>query len=222
MRKKTAALKRFHRYIFLAAALLAGIALIWESRVRPAARELAETYAVQAAQQAMSRGVSEYLASETGSLLQVETGAENVVRFVETDMAQVNRIKLGVTETILQNFQEMPRQEVKIPLGLLMGSQMFSGLGPDLTCRFYPHGSFQIRLESRFEEAGVNQTRYQLMLCTEAKVTSLLAGTSADVSVPTEYLLAETILAGEVPENYTRVLTTGEEFISELNDYQAE
>lgn len=222
MRKKTAALKRFHRYIFLAAALLAGIALIWESRVRPAARELAETYAVQAAQQAMSRGVSEYLASETGSLLQVETGAENVVRFVETDMAQVNRIKLGVTETILQNFQEMPRQEVKIPLGLLMGSQMFSGLGPDLTCRFYPHGSFQIRLESRFEEAGVNQTRYQLMLCTEAKVTSLLAGTSADVSVPTEHLLAETILAGEVPENYTRVLTTGEEFISELNDYQAE
>lgn len=221
MRRKTAALKRFHRYIFLAAALLAGGVLVWESRVRPAARELAEAYAVQAAQQAVSQGVSEYLAEGAGSLLRVETGTGNAVRLVEADMAQVNRVKLGVTETILQNFQEMPRQQVEIPLGLLLGSQLFSGLGPDLTCRFYPHGSFQIRLESRFEEAGVNQTRYQLMLCTEAEVTSLLAGTSVEVTVPTEYLLAETILAGEVPENYTRVLTTGEEFISELNDYQA-
>lgn len=102
MRRKTAALKRFHRYIFLAAALLAGGVLIWESRVRPAARELAEAYAVQAAQQAVSRGVSEYLAEGAGSLLRVETGAGNTVRLVEADMAQVNRVKLGVTETILQ------------------------------------------------------------------------------------------------------------------------
>lgn len=222
MRRRTASSIRMNRSILAGVALLAASFFFWESHIRPAARELAEQYAVQAAQQSMNDGISQYLANGTGSLLYIQSDEENIVRSVETNMAEVNRVKIGVTECLLENFADLQQQTAEVPMGMLLGSQLFAGMGPKLPCRFYSKGSFTVRLESRFEEAGINQTRYQLMLCAEADMTALLAGSKVQVTVPTEYLLAETILAGEIPESYTQVLTTGEELISELNDYQAE
>lgn len=221
MRRRTASSIRFYRYFFLGVAVIIASFFFWESQIRPAAREIAEQYTVRAAQQAMNQGVSQYLASGTGTLLEIQSDSEDIVRSVETNMAEVNRIKIGVTESLLENLSTMQQQTAKIPMGMLLGSQLFAGMGPDLSCRFYSEGSFTVQIESRFEAAGINQTRYQLMLCVKTDMTALLAGSKIQVTVPTEYLLAETILAGDIPEGYTQVLTSEEELISKVNDYQA-
>lgn len=222
MRKRTVCTRRTRRRALLFFAAAAACFFLWDLRVRPAAEELAEQYAGRAALSAMSAGVESCLAGSGESLLRIETGPDGEVRFLETDMAAVNRIKLEVTEQVLQSLEGLSSAKAGVPLGTLFGSQLLAGLGPDFTCRFRPAGSLSIRLESRFEDAGVNQTRCQLMLCLETDVTALLAGSRVEVSVPTEYLLTEAVVVGEVPENYTRVLTGDEEIVSDINDYRAE
>ena len=39
------------------------------------------------------------------------------------------------------------------------------------------------------------------------------------MTVPAEHLIADTILVGQTPENYTHVLTDGEGLVGDLNDY---
>ena len=79
-----------------------------------------------------------------------------------------------------------------------------------------------VRIVSRFEDAGINQTRHQLILAVQTEVEAVLAGKRTEVSVPSEFVLAETVLVGQIPESYTRVLTDSRELVSELNDYAAE
>ena len=72
-------------------------------------------------------------------------------------------------------------------------------------------------VENRFESAGINQTRHRILLRVTAKMTVLIAGYAAPASVSTEVCVAETVIVGSVPENYT-VITDGEVF-DKYNDF---
>ena len=77
------------------------------------------------------------------------------------------------------------------------------------------------RILSRFESCGINQTRHQILLSVEVQAGAILSQYRVDVEVPTEYVLAETVLVGSVPDSYTHVLTDDQELLGEINDYKA-
>ena len=188
----------YRRALVIAAAVIAGLALIWEGRIRPIAREIAARQAEITAQQAMNQGVSAILDGLTGyEMVEISRDGDGNIVSASGNMAAVNRFRLGT----------------------LSGSTLLSGRGPALSCRFLPAGSYALRLESSFSEAGINQTRWQLALLLETRIDAFLAGERVSVTVPAEYLIADTILVGQTPENYTRVLTDGEGLVGDLNDY---
>lgn len=209
--------------IGLVAAAVAAVICLWEWQIRPVARELAAHQAELAAQQAMTQGVTELLAQTDGNgMVRIERDAEGNIQSASGDMAAINRFKLGLSETLGENLKELAGIETAIPAGMLTGSSLLAGRGPELRCRFLAAGSYGMRLESSFTQAGINQTRWQLLLMVETTLDAVLAGERVQVTVPGEFLVADAILVGGTPENYTQVLTDNSDLVADLNDYRAQ
>ena len=120
-----------------------------------------------------------------------------------------------------RQLKELSRDSIKIPLGNLTGNGFLSARGPNIDCRFIPVGSIEIKTLSKFEACGINQTRHQIVVSVETEISAVTSFKSVRVKVPTDFVLAETVIVGSVPENYTQVLTSDRELISEINDYKA-
>ena len=223
MRKKRPVSRRTRRLLLACAAAAAALLLVWEWRLRPIAREIAARQAEIAAQQAMNRGVSALFDSlADAEMVEMARDGEGRIVSASGNMAEINRFRLALSEQLGENLAALDRVEAAVPLGTLSGSSALSGRGPLLRCRFLPAASYSLRLEGNFSDAGINQTRWQLTLLLETRVDAFLAGERVSVTVPAEYLIADTVLVGETPDNYTHVLTDGEGLVGDLNDYRAQ
>ena len=63
--------------------------------------------------------------------------------------------------------------------------------------------------ESRFTEAGINQTLQQLTMTVSVDVSILVLGRTESFTVTSQVVVAETIIVGQVPDTY---LQTGGEY----------
>ncbi|MEG2596838.1 MAG: sporulation protein YunB [Oscillospiraceae bacterium] len=140
---------------------------------------------------------------------------------IESNIGQISRVKTEITAEILQKMKSMPRESLRIPIGNLTGNALLSARGPAIDCRFIPTGSVLIQTISKFDSCGINQTRHQIVVSVEATVSAFTSFKNVSVTVPTEFVLAETIIVGSVPQNYTHVLTSDKEWLSQMNDYKA-
>ena len=62
-----------------------------------------------------------------------------------------------------------------------------------------PAGYLLTDYENRFDSAGINQTRHQILLNMTMNVTAIVPGYSVTTEVKTSYRLAETVIVGYVP-----------------------
>ena len=68
---------------------------------------------------------------------------------------------------------------------------------------FSLYGEVTCELQHGFDDAGINQTRHRLMLEISCKIRSQMPGMSEkDFRQTSQILVAETVIVGEVPENY--------------------
>ena len=200
------------------AAMLAAL----EGNLREAAVVMAEYRSRNTATAAMTKGIEEVVERFDGvPLVNISGSDEDGIRSVQVDVQAVNRFKIQVTEQILENLRQAGLEEAEIPLGTLLGSGLLAGRGPALRYRFLSEGSVTTRVISSFESCGVNQTRHQLLLSVEVHASAILSRYQVEVEAPTEYVLAETVLLGGTPENYTQVITDGRDLLGDINDYKA-
>lgn len=182
--------------LLLLGLLLGGL----ELGIRPVMRRVARDRAGALAEQTASRAVQQELASEDyGELLRVSRDSSGQVTSLELDTVKSNQLKTRVTSRLLRELAQQGRQRFCVPLGTLVGSGLFAGRGPELTFETAPTGMVESRFESRFEEAGINQVLHQVLLVVETRVATLAAGSREEITVRSEFLVAQTVITGEVP-----------------------
>ena len=79
-----------------------------------------------------------------------------------------------------------------------------------------PAGYVRSSLSHRFDAAGINQTRHQIMLRLDASIIAVLPGYTTSTEVSTDFLLAETVIVGTSPDSFTQVLTGDDQSIDQL------
>lgn len=184
--------------------------------------EMAEYRSKIAAVKIVNDSIMEVMEENPGlNLIDVVKDAQGEVVSIETNIQQISAVKTGVTDKILTKLKTLSRESIKVPLGNLSGNGFLSARGPNIDCRFIPVGAIEIKTLSKFEACGINQTRHQIVVSVETEISAITSFKSVRVKVPTDFVLAETVIVGSVPENYTQVLTSDKELISEINDYKA-
>ena len=80
---------------------------------------------------------------------------------------------------------------------------LFSGVGPMIPVEILNVNRINSRFDSSFEAAGINQTRHRIEMLITVDVVLLLPGGSCQESCTNQITVAESVLMGDVPTNYS-------------------
>ncbi len=191
--------------LFSAAVIIVLIiaAFITDEAVKPVAAQQAEYYSKLTANEIISRSVSGYLEenrfsySDFAAVLYDESG--NAVS-IEAVTYNINRVQSELTLAINSGFSKAKETSADIPIGSLTESYLLAGKGPELRLRICPAREATVRLTSSFTSAGMNQTCHRISAVVTAEINSSIPLYSFSTETSFEFLLAENVIVGDVPE----------------------
>ena len=168
---------------------------------------------VEAVSDAIQGGEIDY-----GILVEFEKDADGRVTALKSNMAAFNRLQASISDDFLLRLSEVSTSTLSIPIGTLTGSSLLAGRGPLIRVKMQSVGSTTASFRNTFSSAGINQTRHQILLDVNVNVSILLPGFRTSTRVTNEISVAETVIVGTVPENYTYFSTKPDE----IDDYAEE
>ena len=207
--------------LLLAVSLLA-LTLTATARMRPLLESLATTRVSNTVNRIISEAVNEAIQNGDISyerLISLEKDNEGKITAVHSNMAAFNRLQAQILDIILAKIDQVSARELSIPIGTLTGSALLAGRGPRIRVRMESVGSSTARFNNRFESAGINQTKHQIILEVEVSVAILLPGFTTATKVSTAVTVAETVIVGAVPDTYTYFSTTPDTYEEDQKDY---
>lgn len=207
--------------LLLAVSLLA-LTLTATARMRPLLESLATTRVSNTVNRIISEAVNEAIQNGDISyerLISLEKDNEGKITAVHSNMAAFNRLQAQILDIILAKIDQVSARELSIPIGTLTGSALLAGRGPRIRVRMESVGSSTARFNNKFESAGINQTKHQIILEVEVSVAILLPGFTTATKVSTAVTVAETVIVGAVPDTYTYFSTTPDTYEEDLKDY---
>jgi sporulation protein YunB len=186
--------------------ILSAFLLIYiDNQIRPVIKNVAgyqgKIIATKAINEAMSEELDEAEYTYKDIVI-IDKNNEGNINSIEINSIMVNKIKASVSKRIITKISNVDDRKLKIPIGSFLGAQMLSGRGPKVDFIIKPSGTIETNMTSEFLEAGVNQTKHRITLNIKVKVTAIIPAYSTSVEVPTNFILAETIIVGQVP-NYS-------------------
>ena len=202
-------MKRKRRVLAGILLIITGVILLlrvlW-AKYNPMVRELALTAARNTVTLSINEVISEKLASgelNYGNLMRLEKDDTGAITAVYTDWSKVNRIRADMTNAIVRNIMKEAKNELSIPLGSVLGSTLLAGRGPLIPLKLLSVGSADAELKQSFTDAGINQTLHKLRLEFIVTVFVLIPGDTLTGVVESGMTIAETVIVGRVPENFT-------------------
>lgn len=204
--------RRFSRRAKIGAVLFAAVIVLLaaaiiktENAVRPVAAKQAEHYSKLAAERIISGAVSDYLDEnrytydDFAAVLYDENGN---AASIEAVTYNINKVQSELSLAINSEFMHSADASAEIPIGSLTKSYLLAGTGPRIRLRICPAGEAQVKLTSSFSSAGINQTCHRISAVVTADINSSLPLYSFSTEVSFEFLLAENVIVGDVPENF--------------------
>lgn len=183
--------------------LFAGLLLL-DVRIKPVISTVGAARAKAVANTSIMRAVEAELKERGGEyedLVSIRIGEAGEIRAVMSNIVKINRLKARISERVQENLN-IDMIHVSIPLGNLVGGDLFSGRGPLIPFKLLPYGNVVVEVDNQFTSAGINQTLHRIVLTVDAGVSIVLPVSSVSTSVTTSVVVAETIIVGEVPERY--------------------
>jgi sporulation protein YunB len=185
---------------------------VFEMRIRPIIKSVAEARAKNVAVRAISDVVNNTMAEcnlTYEDLIIFQKNDSQQVTAVTSNIVRINQLKAELTSKIESRMSETEALKTKVPLGTLLNQGLLAGTGPRIPIRLVPLGYAKIDIINEFSSAGINQTRHEIELNVTVSISVLLPGTSTSVEVQTQLPIAQTIIVGTVPDSYTNVEGAG-------------
>ena len=212
--------KRTFLAIAFALALLA-LVTVAAMHLKPILTSLATARVSNTVNGIVSAAVNETIYSgdvDYDRLISFEKDNEGHITAVKSNMAEFNRLQSAIIADILEKLSEVTTRELSIPIGTLTGTPLLAGRGPLISVRMQSVGSSSAHFENAFTSAGINQTKHQIYLVVDVYVSILLPGFSTMTKVSNTYAVAETVIVGLVPDNYT-YFSNGENMADNAEEY---
>lgn len=128
---------------------------------------------------------------------------------------ELNRISNALTLKIGKEIADNESSKIKVPLALLFDTGIFGGSGFKIHIKTVPLGDTKIDCISQFDSTGINQTRHRIILDIKTYYTIIAPVYIKNECYHKEFVLAETIINGNIPNSYYNLdLTKLEESVS--------
>jgi sporulation protein YunB len=173
--------------------IIAVILSIIIARAIPVIQEMAEALTTsvvtstvnKAIRNKMSDGSLDYV-----KLVSLEKDENGKITALITNMEKINLLQSEITGAVLNLLSQNDSVIVRIPLGNIIGSAIFSGMGPNIPVKILSVTNVKTTFSNQFSSAGINQTRHQIMLHVDVSLSILIPGHISYLTVPTEVCVA--------------------------------
>ena len=155
-------------------------------------------------------------------LVKLSYTSDGRVASIESNTNLLNRIKNDMLNEINDRLMNGETEKVDLSVGTLSGVPLFYGMGPTIRMFVEPKGYADAVFISEFSDAGINQTLHRMIMRTTVSVTAFIPMYSVETKVCGDFLIAETVIVGNVPESYTHVITEDKDIVDTINDFGAE
>ena len=200
---------RFLLRLLVVFAVALGGLLLFRSHYRPLLRELAETQIKNATSDLTNDALTELLARDSiayDRIVYFEKDLNGRITAMKTNILEVNRMKTEILEIINQEILAWDTAKLGIPIGSLIFPELFAGKGFCIPVHVLSIRNSDASFESRFQQAGINQTLHRLMMEVNVDASILVLGQTESFSLTREVVAAETVIVGEDPGTF---LNTG-------------
>jgi len=180
--------------------IVTGVCVVLDKRVAPQVQALAQTAARQQAAQAISAAVEQVLSDEQVSYERlVGYSGQDDIRAIRTNAAEVNLLRGKINDAV-EKAVTLRRARLKLPLGALLGSNLFAGAGPNVIVPLTMAGSALSDIRSDLSSSGVNQTMHRILMDLRVTLSVILPGGAQASEIELTVCLAETVIVGNVPQ----------------------
>lgn len=211
--------------LIAAALVIIVIAVLVDVRVRPIIEKTTAYQSKILATRIINDAVYSELESgdfDYAKLVSVIYGENNSITAIESNMVNINKLKAKITKSVNDELADINSQDLSISLGTISGFSAFYNQGPLIPVTLRPEGYVETALISAFESAGINQTLHRILVEINVDISAIIPGYTSSAAVKTQFVVAETVIVGSVPEGYTHVISGGEDLMGIINDYGAE
>ena len=198
-------LRQIFRFICLVVVICVVLFAIFRIRYRDVIRTLSQTQVRNSTSDLINDAIDRQI--ETGNIqydriVYFEKDLEGRITALKTNMSEVNRLKTDILNIINDEILTLDTSDIGIPLGSLFFPELLSGRGPVIPVSIISIRNSDASFESRFTEAGINQTLQQLTMTVSVDVAILVLGATELFTVTSQVVVAETIIVGQVPDTF--------------------
>ena len=115
----------------------------------------------------------------------------------------MNSIASEVAIEVQEQLMKMSQSNIKVPLSNAFDTQIINL--PSINVRIIPQGSVSVDFATEFESSGINQTRHRIYIIVVTDIKMIVPLVSENLRITTNIPIAETIIVGDVPEQYINV-----------------
>lgn len=142
-------------------------------------------------------------------LITITYGDDGNVSTITTDSLKINRIARDTAYLSQENLTRMSAEGIEVPLGALTGIQALAGFGRKINIKIIPIANVECRFVSKFEEAGINQTKHSIYLEIVSDISIILPERTSNIASTIEVLICESVISGKIPETYLQASLLG-------------
>ena len=155
---------------------------------------------------------------EFADLVVLERDSDNHITALRTDIIAVGKVKARIVNGLFDRLDYLEETQTEVPLGTVFAPSLFTGMGPRVKVGLAGLTQMEAQFVSAFTSAGINQTKHQIYLVVDVYVSILLPGFSTTTKFSNTYSVAETVIVGSVPDNYT-YFSNGADMEQNAEDY---
>lgn len=189
----------------IALSVLCALTLLFRHQLAPLAQELICTQVDNQASDAINEAIAEQLETETISydqMVLIEKAADGTVSSLQTNVAQINRMKTNVLKRVDARLRNLSQEELSVPIGNVLLPELFSGQGPKIPVRVLAVRTSDAVFRNSFTDAGINQTLHQIYIDIHVVITVMTWSGTVEIAVDSAVLAAQTVIVGTVPTTY--------------------
>ncbi len=202
-------MKRFKRILALilivSGILLFLLVFVFSKYLRPRILSISQSFAENEVSMIIDREVKNLMLEEFLSydkITIINRDSSGRVTSISANSVLINNFANELDIKIGDEIESRNLIENRVYLSGLVGSELFSGIGPKIPIRFQPVSITHVDITHSFEEAGINQTIHTITLLVSVDIEILLPLAHSFITVQSEMPIAQTLIVGTVPEAY--------------------
>ncbi|CCQ92549.1 Sporulation protein YunB [[Clostridium] ultunense Esp] len=204
-------IKRKRLIFWIMALLLLGLYIYRyiDKNIAPTVIAIAEIRAKSVTSEAINDTIKNKIKRDINynDLIFVKYDNEGKVTLMQANTILMNSIASEVALEVQEQLKEISQSNIKVPLSNAFDTRLITL--PSISVQIIPQGSVAVDFATEFESSGINQTRHRIYIIVVTDIRIIVPLVSENIRITTNIPIAETIIVGDVPEQYINVPKEG-------------